>query len=85
MKADFWASAKCYQGAIQMTLASNTTVAQKELVAEASALLKDNLSVPATDATPAPNIRSTEETKKVSLDLPDMRKMATISSSLNVE
>ena len=37
-KADFQASAECYQGAIQMALASNTSVSQKQPMAEARAL-----------------------------------------------
>jgi hypothetical protein len=37
-KTDFQASAECYQGAIQMALASNTSVSQKQPMAEARAL-----------------------------------------------
>ena len=37
-KAEFQASAECYQGAIQMALASNTSVSQKQPMAEARAL-----------------------------------------------
>lgn len=30
MKADFWASVECYRGTIQMALALNTLMAQKQ-------------------------------------------------------
>jgi hypothetical protein len=59
VKADLHASTKCYQGAIQMALASNTSVAQKRLVAEAWAPPKDDLLVPALEATPTLAMRRT--------------------------
>jgi hypothetical protein len=83
VKADFRGSVECYRGAIQMALASNTSVAQKQLLAEARTLPKDDLSVPTMETTPTPTICLPEETKKVSLGLLDARMMTTINSSLN--
>jgi hypothetical protein len=52
MKADFQASMECYRGAIQTSLSSSTSVAQKRLIAEADTLSKDDLSILVLEATP---------------------------------
>ena len=68
-----------------MALASNTSVAQKQLVTEVRTLRKHNLAIPASEAIPDTATRSTEETKNANLGLPNAHKTASISSSLNTE
>jgi hypothetical protein len=55
MKADFQASTECYRGAIQTSLASSTSVAQKRLIAEADTLSKDDLSLLVLEAMKRPD------------------------------